>query len=390
MRRKTALWTAALVVACAVGATAGEHELDAIAQSIVDQSLKVVPGESVLINGTPGEVELMAALQVAVAKAGGQSLLSLSIPTANKRAVMETPIEYLGQTPTLNLMVTRAVDAMISVGSVQEPGLFADVPEDRLKVTREAARPLNNAFRVPSLRTVSLGQTGGIPTAAYAKSRGADPEAMQAMFWQAVGVTPEQLLASGKKVSGMLAPGSRVQVTTAAGTDLRFTVDKIPARINAGRTEDVIQASGAASVWLPAGEAYACVDLSSAEGTLVVPAMTFRGQPVKNLRVEFDDGRIASISAESNEAMVKEYFAATDQKTKHLSVVDVGLNEKSHPLDGSDYYSWEMGGMVTLAVGNNIWAGGGNTADGAMTFHLAGATLVVGDKTVVKDGKLAI
>jgi hypothetical protein len=47
-----------------------------------------------------------------------------------------------------------------------------------------------------------------------------------------------------------------------------------------------------------------------------------------------------------------------------------------------------MGGMVTLATGNNIWSGGDNMAAGALTFHLPGATLLVGDATVCENGKL--
>ena len=388
--KRTIVCLAILLTIGAFGAQAGEPDYDAIAESIVNESLMIQPGESVLINGTPGEIDLMGALQVAVAKAGGQSLISLSIPHANKRTVMETPIEHLGQTPTLPLMITRAVDATINVGSVQDPGLFADVPEDRLKVAREAATPLNAAFRVPTMRNVTLGQTGGIPTEVYSESRGADPAAMQSMFWQAVGVTPAKLAEIGNNVSGMFESGTSVSVKTAAGTDLSFMVGKVPARINAGRTEDVIQASGAASVWLPAGEAYAGVDLGSANGTLVVPSMAFRGKPVENLKMQFENGRMVSMSADSNEKMLSDFLAATDDQTKHLSLVDVGLNEMSHPLEGSDYYSWEMGGMVTLGIGNNVWTGGDNTADGALTFHLVGATVNVGDKTVVKDGKLAM
>lgn len=47
-----------------------------------------------------------------------------------------------------------------------------------------------------------------------------------------------------------------------------------------------------ALVWLPAGEAYACVDPSSASGTVVIPSMDFRGNVVKNLSLTFENGRI--------------------------------------------------------------------------------------------------
>jgi hypothetical protein len=47
-----------------------------------------------------------------------------------------------------------------------------------------------------------------------------------------------------------------------------------------------------------------------------------------------------------------------------------------------------MGGMVTLGLGNNSWAGGENDSDAALTLHVPGTTLSIDGKTIVKDGKL--
>jgi hypothetical protein len=71
-----------------------------------------------------------------------------------------------------------------------------------------------------------------------------------------------------------------------------------------------------------------------------------------------------------------------------LSIVDVGVNPDSKPFPGSDYASWEMGGMVTLSTGNNSWAGGSIEASGGLNFHLAGATLTAGGTTLCDNGVL--
>ena len=359
------------------------------AERIVNQSLGVKPGEIVLINGSVNDIELMGAMQIAVNKAGGDPLLQLNIPKANKRSVMETPVEYLGQTRTSQLMLVRMVDAVINVNSIEDPDLFADVPEERLAATREGGAPLNAAFANASVRTVTLGQTGGVPTDAYAKSINADPKAMKDMFWKAVSVEPDALAMTARKISSMLAPGTTARLKTGDGTDLTFAIGMHESRVNAGRVADVGASSGPASVWLPAGEAYTCIDLDSANGTLVVPTTQFRGKNVKNLKISFRDGRMTELSAGSNEKMLQEFFAATDEATKRLSVISIGLNRESQPLKGSDYRSWEMGGMVTLGLGNNSWAGGDNDANGAFSTHLTGATLEVGQAKVVSDGALA-
>ena len=369
---------------------AASPDYDAVAANLVNEAAAVQPGEIVVIGGNPDQIDLMAAVQVAVAKAGGQSILTINIPAAGKRVVLETPMEYLSQLPTAGLLLGRIADVFINVASVQQPGLFADVPEERLAAVRQAASPLTSALSAASVRNVTLGQTGGIPTPAYADNVGADHESLVAMFWEASAVSSSELAARGKRVAGKLGPGKAVRMSSKEGTDLSFTVGPQPARINAGRTADVVTGSGAASVWLPAGEAYATVASGSAAGTLVVPSMNFRGQLLEDLRMTFDGGRLVDLAVgEGNPKLLQEFLAASSDQAKTLSVVDIGLNTKSRPAAGSRHLSWEMGGLVTLGLGNNAWAGGTNAAEGAITFHVPEATLEVAGAPLVTGGRLA-
>ncbi len=380
----------ALVAAIPAVLSAGEPDHDAIAASLVNESVGVRPGEVVLINGNPDQLDMMAAVQVAVAKAGGQPILVMSIPQANKRAVMETPMEHLERTPTAGLLLNRIADVTINVGSVQSPGLFADVPEERLAALRAAGAPLTAAFSNLSTRNVNLGQTGGVPTAAYAASLGADYGEVSGIFWEAVAVPPAELAQRAETMAGKLAAGAEVHLTSAAGTDLKLAVADAPARINAGRVSDVVAPTGPRSVWLPAGEAYACAQAGSATGTLVVPFLNFRGVGIENLKLTFAGGRLTGMTADSNAEMLQRYLDQTDEATKELSVVDFGLNPKSRTPAGSRVMSWEMGGMVTLSMGNNSWAGGDNHANGALSLHVPGLTATVGGETVVEGGKLEL
>jgi len=370
-------------------AVAGDPDYESIAENVVNQSVGIQPGEVVIITGGQTEIELMESLQVAVAKAGGQPIVRLNLPRANKRVIMETPMEHLERTPTAGLLQARMADAFINVASVQDPKLFADVPEERLAATRQAGAVLSDALRNVRFRSVSLGQTGGIPTEAYAASQGADYETMVNMFWKAIGVAPDRLAEAGRNVVGLLRPGARLHLTSAAGSDLSFAIDQLQPRINAGRSGDVLSVTGPSSVWLPAGEAYACVKSDSASGTLVVPRTTYRGMDIENLELKFENGRIASLSAGTHEEALRKYFDSSSPESQNLSVIDVGLNPHSQPLEGSHYYSWEMGGMVTLQVGNNSWAGGNNNADAGLSFHVAGTTLTIDGKKVVGNGELS-
>ncbi len=360
---------------------------DEIAANLVNESLAVRPGEVIQINGTPDQLELIAAIQVAVSKAGGEPLVTLTLPSANKRAIMETPMEHLSRTPTAPMMFARMLDGIINVASVQDPDLYADVPEDRLAATRRAGVPLNHVFLNSSVRSVSLGQTGGIPTAGYAASIGADEQEMQSMFWKALAVSPQQLNEAATLVSGMLGPGVDVHIKSRAGTNLRFRVGDLPARVNAGRTLDVQAEAGPRQVWLPAGEAYTVIERGSASGKLVVEHALFRGKPIENLELTFKEGRLTNIDGKNAE-LLKEFFASSDEATSMLSIFDIGLNPHSQTPEGSNYRSWEMGGMVTLSLGNNSWAGGDNAGDGGFSVHVPEATVDVAGTRLATRGQL--
>lgn len=368
------------------GVAVAGPDYDAIADNLVNGSLAVQPGEIIQISGTPDQIELMGALQVAVRKAGGEPLLTLQLPEANKRAILETPMEHLKRLPTAPVLLTKMIDGFINVASQEDPDLFADVPEERLAAGRKAGAPLNHVFRNADFRSVSLGQTGGIPTASYARTIEADYEDLDAMFWKALAVSPEQIHEAAVMVNGMLRPGIDVHVTSGAGTDLRFRIADMAPRINAGRTADV-QGHGPKQVWLPAGEAYAAVEPGSARGKLVVERATFRGEQMEDLELTFRNGKLTDIEGK-NVKLLEDFFASSDDHTSILSVVDIGLNPHSRMPEGSHYMSWEMGGMVTLGLGNNAWAGGDNPGEGFYSVHLPGATVEAGGAQLTANGEL--
>ncbi|MCI0617010.1 aminopeptidase, partial [bacterium] len=65
-----------------LGSAADNPDYDSVANNLVNKSLNVQPGESVLITGTPAEIKLLEAIYVAVFKAGGQPVVQLNMPQA--------------------------------------------------------------------------------------------------------------------------------------------------------------------------------------------------------------------------------------------------------------------------------------------------------------------
>jgi leucyl aminopeptidase (aminopeptidase T) len=373
-------------------ATAADEDVDydAIARRVMTESAGVKPGEVVVINGSLAEPKLLEALQAAVLMAGGHPIIDVNFPRAQKRFIAEAPMEYLRQPSKSGLALINAGDVFISATGVEDPTLFADADEARLNAAREANQAVAEAITQKRARSVDIGQAGGIPTAAYAKSRGADFGAMRAMFFKALAVPASVIAERGAAVSAKMKPGQQVRLRTTSGTDLTFTLAANRSRVSTGRAADNDTGKGMASAFLPAGDFYACVDPASANGTLVSPVETFRGKKIRNLRLTFKNGAIAAMTADSGVEQLQGYFAQLDDASKKLSLINLGLNPESRPLKGSDYVSWEMSGVPTVQVGNSQWAGCGNGGEGGHAIHQLGATLAAGDAEVVKDGNLAV
>ena len=365
-------------------------DFDAIAKRVVTESAEVKPGEVVVINGSIAEPKLLEALQAAVLTAGGHPIVAVNFPRAEKRFLTDAPMEYLRQPSKAALAMINAADVFISASAVEDPGLFADVDEARLNASREANQAVGEAANAKRARSVDIGQIGGIPTAAYAKDRGADYDAMRAMFFKALAVPTSTIAQRGAVVSAKMKAGEQVRLRSASGTDLTFTLAATRSRVSTGKASDNDTGQGQASAFLPAGDFYACVDPASANGVLVAPTDRFRGKPVKNLRITFRNGAIASMTADEGLEGMQRYFAELDDSSKKLSLINVGLNPESRPLKGSDYVSWEMSGVPTVLVGNAKWAGCANGGEGSKEVHQLGATLTAGSAEVVKDGNLTL
>ena len=365
-------------------------DYDAIARRVVTESAEVKPGEVVVIDGSPAEPRLLEALQAAVLTAGGHPIVTVSFPRAEKRFVAEAPQQYLSQQSKGDLAMIEAGDVFISASAVEDPQLFADVDEARLNVVREANQSVAQAAQRKRARSVDIGQSGGIPTEAFAKSRNADYDDMRAMFFKALAVPTDAIVQRGRAVTARMQPGSQVRVRTADGTDLTFRLTSKPARVSTGRASDNDTGVGQASAFLPAGDYYACVEPNSATGVLVTNNQSFRGKKIRNLRITFQGGLATAISADEGAEALTGYFGQLDEPSKRLSLINIGLNPESRPLKGSDYLSWEMAGVPTVFLGNNQWAGCDNGGEAGLNVHLTGATVAAGNTPVVNDGALVL
>ena len=372
------------------GASSGRaRDFATTARQIVNDSARVTEGESVLITGDPSKIPLMEAVAIEVAKKGAFPHMVLNSPNVNRKVLLEAPAAFLETPNKMAIAELKKTDVMITLSPTQDPASLAKVPEERVALVRKAGQAFTDAFYARPMRAVSLGNPL-MPTPEVARFYGVTLTQLESQFWQAVNTTHAVIEDNAHRVRQALASGRAARIRTTAGTDLRFDFQE---GADIGMSDGQIhEAPGGkpAQVWLPAGEVFTAPEIASVNGAVVVPLATYRGIKIRNLRLTFANGRVTDIQAGQNAEALREALNRSTGDKDVIAFVDIGVNPNSRPIGGADYYTYDMGGMVTIGIGEAPWADSPNRSDFSQDFHLPRATLEVDGQAIIRDGRLAI
>ena len=308
-----------------------------------------------------------------------------------RRMYTDVPEKYDTQAPALAMEMSDIIDAIISVEAGEDPQLLADIPPERFAKRSKAAEGLSKKMMERGIKQVHLGNDL-YPTAARAAEFGISQTQLSEIFWSGVNVDYGVLESMGLSIRNVLESAREVRLTNANGTDLRLQVTGRKVYVSDGKiSESEAEQGGAAvSVWLPAGEVYVTPVPGTAEGTVVIDQHVFQGKEIKNLRLDFEDGKLTMMTADSGLEPLKKRYDAANEGKELFGAIDIGINPNVQVVPGSKMVAWMPAGMVTVALGNNEWAGGENSAGFGLAGHLPGSTLMVDGTPIVENGNLKI
>jgi hypothetical protein len=207
-------------------------------------------------------------------------------------------------------------------------------------------------------------------------------EIITATYERAVLAVDYEAMAARQRAFEAAMRGAKVQVTSPAGTDLRFRIGDRPVSLQNGDAS-AARVSAATilidrELELPAGVVRVAPIESSVEGLIAFPPSEWNGVRVEGLRLRFEDGRVVEISADrGREAAVAEIIEA-GAAGRAFREFALGFNPLLAIPDEAPwipYYGYGAG-VVRLSLGDNTELGGAVT------------TVTVGGETWVRDGKL--
>jgi hypothetical protein len=139
---------------------------------------------------------------------------------------------------------------------------------------------------------------------------------------------------------------------------------------------------------LPAGALRFIPDVDFAEGQLVVP----RWGGGEGVTFEFREGRVLAVRARTGEDRVLKAWAGETGDRDRVAELVIGMNPRLPSLGpgGRPPYYGYGAGVLRVALGDNWESGGRNRSSLEAWFYITDATIVAGETTVVKDGRIVV
>jgi leucyl aminopeptidase (aminopeptidase T) len=364
-------------------------DYEALAQKLVNQCAKIHEGEIVIITGGVREFELLENIAVNVRKMGAFPLITIGSDRITRRMYTDVPIKYDSQIPELSLKLLSFVTAIISVDYSETTGLLADIPPERFITIGKASAPVNELVANRNVKGVTLGN-GLYPTEAQAIQFGLTQKELSDIFWNGINVDYPKLEATGIAVKKILSGAKEVQITNINGTDIKMRIENRQVLVSDGSLsdEDLQKGYAASQVYLPAGEVYLAPIKGTSEGKIVVDRVFYQDKEINGLALTFQKGKLTSMTAKSGIEPFKAIYDAAEPGKEEFAFIDLGINPDVYIKPNSKLVAWMPAGMITVGIGNNIWAGGENKNPFAYSFFLPGSTIKVDGKVLVENGIL--
>src|SRR6476620_6605789 len=291
-----------------------DARFDKLASLLVDYSTTLKRNEKVLIESFDAPEEMIIALIRATRKAGAVPFVQMQRARVSRELALEIDARQLDVTAAQELARMKKMDAYIGIRGSNNISELSDVPVERMKLIAKKLRPVQD-HRVQKTKWVVLRW----PTPAMAQQAGMSTEAFEDFFFEVCTLDYRKLQPGMNALKALMEKTDRVQIA-GPGTDLRFSIKKIPAVICGGDRN------------IPDGEVFTAPVRDSINGFVTFNAPTiYQGTSFDHIRLEFENGKI--VKATSNQTKKLNDVLDADAGARYIGEFSLGFNPHIlHPM----------------------------------------------------------
>jgi aminopeptidase len=291
-----------------------DPRLDQLAEVLIGYSTELKRKEKVLIDAFDVPDEMTIALVRAVRKRGATPFVQLHHAPVNRELARATDEAHLNFQARHELARMKQMDAYVALRGSHNVTEMSDVPVERMKLVAKKMRPVID-YRVKKTKWVVLRW----PTPAMAQLAGMSTEAFEDFFFRVCTLDYRRLQPGMKALKKLMEKTDRVEVT-GPGTELRFSIEKIPAVICGGDRN------------IPDGEVFTAPVRDSVNGFVTFNAPSiYQGTNYDNIRLEFENGKV--VKATSNETKKLNDVLDSDAGARYVGEFSIAFNPHIlHPI----------------------------------------------------------
>jgi hypothetical protein len=345
------------------------------------QRISMEPGEKVLLVSSPGKFDAMIPfLKEWIEEANGKYLGTLSVDSTTWPAEWKTEFTLAADGKSMDALAEqfKGVDLAIML-----PGA---------NVTHRPYAAMQQVLRGGYGRTIHFHWSG-----AYALDGSplAITEDIDRQYQRAILTTDYRRLSELHHFFEGVARRHGIQVTTPRGTDIWLSIGDRPVTMQDGDASKIRTRLARnlidREIELPAGAIRVAPVEESVKGKIAFPDAEWNGREVKGLVLTFEAGKIIAMNATSGLDAVKEELAAAGPSGYSFREFALGFNPLlAIPQVGPrwiPYYGYGAG-VVRLSLGDNTELGGKVSGGYVRWNFFTDATVALGDRVLVKDGKM--
>jgi len=358
-----------------------------LAKIVVRDSLRINPSDVVIITTWDHTIDVANAMAAECFKQGADAMICLWTDDYYYGILRELSEESLQIPSKICQAFTEAETATINLFGPKNPEGLKKLSPSKVNAWGEGERKAHYPRNIErKIRNVNLPLA--LLTAERAKVYGFNFEKWKKVMNNALTMDLKKIAKVGRGIAAILEKAHTAHLTAPNGTNLTFELAKRPAHVDDGIIDKKDIAKKSLDAQLPAGSVLTTILETSGNGKVIFDRpLQQMGLNVSGIKWGFKKGKLTSMTAKKNlEPISKQFEKASGDKDK-IGYLQIGLNTKAEYGYLMDYI---VEGAVQIGIGDNEYIGGKNSASFGMAATLSKATLKIGGKTILKNGRMSL
>ena len=366
-------------------------DFEKVAHRVVNDCLFIKPGEYFwILCGDEKYYKFCEEVAIQAIKAGAHPSITISSDRLYKN-VLDQPIDYLKATPKFSEGVSRFSDVQLLVVFPRDPDVGENADPAKLAAMSNAAKPIQEMVYKRNEDSIALRRASFLyPTEEQAEKFGISYEEYSKMVWDSLDVDYKKLRERGEKIASIMNGADKVHITNYEGSDFTFSIKDRTPFVDDGMFDEHALNKKVFMMNLPAGEVCIAPVETSANGLAVFKYNRFQGHDLRNLRVEFKDGKIISIEGDEGAEYYKEVLSKQTGKKDYIAELGIGMNPYINRVLGELALDEKIIGTIHIATGENRMLQGKSESSFHWDLVMDKPTMTIGGTLVMEDGEYKI